>query len=94
MIKLQKINEINTEGEEGKILMMAIAIVELSKGLLRVLTSINEEDIRERKWGGMTHPDDAIKRVVELTNKVYYEKEWKLEQGRIIRDNKINSIMD
>lgn len=84
MIKLQKINEINTQSEEGKILMMAIAI----------LTSVDEDEIKDRKWGGMTHPDDAIKRVVELTNKVYYEEEWKLEQVRIIRDNKINSIID
>jgi hypothetical protein len=42
----------------------------------------------------MTHPDDVIKRISELANKIFYEKEWELERERIKREDKIKSILD
>ena len=84
MINRKTIANINTTTEEGQLLLMAISI----------LTSIKPEDIRSDKWGGMVHPDDALMNVVDLTNKIYYEEEWKAEQIKIMRDNKINSIIN
>lgn len=69
--------------DEGKILIAALS----------VLTSIECKDIREGKWGGMTHPDDALSTLVDLANRIYYEQEWKEEQKRIKRDNKIDDII-
>jgi hypothetical protein len=61
---------------------------------LAILTSINVEDIKDNKWGGMVHPDDALMKVQDLTNQIYYEEEFKAEKKRIMRDNKINSILN
>lgn len=84
MIKWENITEFDGDTPEGKVLLAAIAI----------LSSIECEDIKTNKWGGMVHPDDALKQVVELANKIYYEEEWKLEQERIKRDNTISKILD
>ena len=83
MIKQKNISNINDTTEEGKLLLMAISI----------LTSIKPEDIKSDKWGGMVHPDDALMKVQDLANEIYYEEEWKAEQIKIMRDNKINSIL-
>ena len=83
MINYKNIKDIK-DNEEGKLLLMAIAI----------LTSINSKDIKSNKWGGMIHPDDALMKVQDLTNEVYYEEEWRSEQIKIIRNNKINSIIN
>ena len=80
MINYKTIRDFNDNSPEGKLLLMALAI----------LTSINVED----KWGGMVHPDDALMKVQDLTNQIYYEEEWKGEQIKITRDNKINSIIN
>lgn len=82
MIYADTIRDIN-ESTEGKLLIAAIAI----------LTSIDKEDIREGKWGGMVHPDDAFQRIVDLANRIYYEEEWKIEQVKIKRNDKLNSIV-
>ena len=84
MIEYKRISEFNGNTPEGKLLLSAIAI----------LTSIDVEDIKSNKWGGMTHPDDALEQIVELTNKIYYEDEWNLEQQRIKRDKKISQILN
>ncbi len=84
MIDYKKITDFNGDTPEGKLLLAAIAI----------LTSIDIDDIRNNKWGGMTHPDTAMEQIVELTNKIFYEEEWKLEQERIKRDKKINQILE
>lgn len=84
MIEWQNITELDGDTPEGKVLLSAIAI----------LSSIECKDIKENKWGGMVHPDDALKQVVELANKIYYEEEWKLEQERIKRDNTISKVLD
>ncbi len=84
MIDYKKITDFNSDTPEGKLLLASIAI----------LTSVDHEDIKSCKWGGMTHPDKAMEQIVELANKIFYEKEWKLEQERIKRDNKINSIIN
>jgi hypothetical protein len=84
MIDYKKIGDFNSDIPEGKLLLAAISI----------LTSIDIGDIKNNKWGGWTHPDTAMKQIVELTNKIYYEEEWKLEQERIKRDKKINEILE
>jgi hypothetical protein len=84
MIEWETIRDFDYETPEGKALLAAIAI----------LTSIDCDDIKQNKWGGMTHPDDVIKRISELANKIFYEKEWELERERIKREDKIKSILD
>ena len=84
MIEWTKITEFDKNTPEGKLLLAAISI----------LTSIEEEDIKSGKWGGMTHPDTAMEKIVELANKIYYPEEWRQEQERIKRDNKINNILN
>lgn len=84
MIEWENITEFDSDTPEGKVLLAAISI----------LSSIEYKDIKENKWGGMVHPDDALKQVVELANKIYYEEEWKLEQERIKRDNTISKVLD
>ena len=84
MINLNGINNINTESDEGKLLLAAIAI----------LTSITEGDIKEKKWGGMTHPDRALNQVEDLAMKIFHEEQYDrylLTKGR---DSKINSILN
>ena len=83
MIKQKNISNINDTTEEGKLLLMAISI----------LTSIKPEDVKSNKWGGWVHPDDALMKVQDLTNEIYHEEEYRADQKRIIRDNKINSIL-
>jgi hypothetical protein len=83
MINLKTIRDFNDNSPEGKLLLAAISI----------LTSITPKDIKEDKWGGMVHPDDALERIQDLANKIYYEEEWKGEQIKIMRDNKLNKIL-
>ena len=83
MINLNGISNINTSSDEGKLLLAAIAI----------LTSITQEDITERKWGGMTHPDTALNQVEDLAMKIFHEEEyerWKLSKER---DGKISHLL-
>lgn len=84
MIEWKDITDFNGDTDEGKVLLAAIAI----------LSSIEVDDIKENIWGGMVNPNTAIKQLVDLTNRIYYEEEWKLEQERIKRDLTINKILD
>lgn len=84
MINIKTIRDFSDNSDEGKMLLAALS----------VLTSIECKDIKEQKWGGMTHPDEALQRVIDLANRIYYEEEWKEEQKRIKRDNKINDIIE
>ena len=83
MINLKSIRDFNDNSPEGKLLLAAISI----------LTSINVEDIKDNKWGGMVHPDNALLKIQDIANRIYYEEEWKAEQIKIKRDTKINSIL-
>lgn len=84
MIEHSQLSDINMNSEEGQLLMAAVAI----------LTSIEYKHITSGKWGSNLHPDKAVKQIADLTNKIYYEEEWKAEQQRIERDNKINNILN
>ena len=84
MINKNSISDIDHNEVDGKLLMMALAI----------LTSIDENDIKEKTWGGWVHPDIAFQQVVELANKVYYEEEWKAEEIKRNRNNKLNEILN
>lgn len=79
---INSLRDISSESDEGKILIAAIAI----------LTSINKDDIPS-KWGGMTHPDDALERIVDLANKIWFEKEYNEYKKMKSRDSKISNIL-
>ncbi len=83
MISKNKITDINDISDEGKLLVAALA----------VLTSIDIKDIKNEKWGGMVHPDDALERIQDLANKIFYEEEYNSYLKSKERDNKINSIL-
>ena len=74
MILYENFTEFNQDSIEGKLLLSALAI----------LTSIDEIDIKTKKYGGYTHPDDAFKQVVELANKIYYEFSWTILQSLVL----------
>lgn len=80
---MERFNEASQDTDEGKILLAALAI----------LTSIDKKDIKEGKWGGMVHPDDAFIRVVELANRIFYEEEWKSEEVLRKRSERIDNII-
>ncbi len=83
MINIKKINQI-ADTDEGKVLLAAIAI----------LTSIDEQDIEDNLWGGMVHPDEALEKIVELANKIYFFQEWEAEQISKQRESKLNKIIE
>ena len=83
MIRMEQFKEFSQETDEGKLLLAALAI----------LTSLDKEDIAEKKWGGSTHPDDAFKRVVDIANQVFYEDDWKSEKISRERNNKLSKII-
>lgn len=82
--EFKSISEINTDLVEGKLLIMAMAI----------LTTIDYEDIKKNEYGCGSHPDVVLAKIVELTNKVYYEDEWKSSEVKRNRDVKINKILE
>lgn len=84
MIELNTIRELDDKSDEGKLLIAALAI----------LTSIDTEDINSGKWGGMTHPDDALDQIQDLANKIYFEEEWKAEEKLKKRDKKLINLID
>jgi len=83
MITIKKISEL-PDTEVTKLLVAAVAI----------LTSISEADIEEEMWGGTVHPDEALEKIVELANKVYYFDEWESEEKSKERIEKINKIVN
>ena len=83
MINLNGINNINTSSDEGKLLLAALAI----------LTSITEGDVKEKKWGGMTHPNRALNQVEDLAMKIFHEEDYDRYLLTKRRDNKIHSIL-
>lgn len=83
MIRHKTIKDINDKTMEGKLLLAALV----------VLTQVNKQDISEGIYGGMSHPDDVLRRIVELSNKMYYEEELKIEKKIEKRDRVIDSIL-
>lgn len=69
---------------EGMLLMAALV----------VLTSIDKEDICEGRYGGMNHPDTVMENLWDLTNKIYFEKEYKSFLLTESRNKKINDLID
>lgn len=83
MIRHKTISDIDDKTMDGKLLMAALV----------VLTQVNKQDISEGIYGGMSHPDDVFRRIVELSNKMYYEEELKIEKKIEKRDRVIDSIL-
>ena len=84
MINCKNIREFTDKSDEGKMLLAAISI----------LSSIDIEDIKKNKYGGMSHPDNVLKQIVHLTNLIYFEEEYQRHQEAIKRESKIDSILD
>jgi tRNA G26 N,N-dimethylase Trm1 len=82
MIRIETLKGFTDNSNEGKLLLAALAI----------LTSMTPEEVGP-KWGGSIHPDDALKRVVDLANKIYFEEEYKAEEKLKGRDQKITQIL-
>lgn len=80
---MNSISDFSTDSPEGKLLLAALAI----------LTSIDHRDITNNKWGGMVHPDDALQKVCDLANKIYFEKEYEQYKQSKLRDSKIEQIL-
>jgi hypothetical protein len=83
MITIKNISEL-PDTEVTKLLITAVA----------VLTSISEADIEEEMWGGTVQPDEALEKIVELANKLYYFDEWESEEKSKERIEKINKIVN
>ncbi len=75
-------NNFNTNSDEGKMLLAALSI----------LTSISCDDIKKGMYGGSVSPDNALTKIQDLANKIYYEKEWKIEEIKRQRQEKITKI--
>ena len=83
MIAVKRISEL-PDTEVTKLLVTAVVI----------LTSLHEEDIEEEIWGRTVHPDEALKKIVELANKLYYFDEWEAEEKSKERIHKIDDLLD
>ena len=84
MIQLDTIRQIDDGSDEGKLLIAAIAI----------LTSIQEEDLESNEWGGLVSPDEGIRKIQDLANRIYFKKEWEAQKKSKERDNKIEGILN
>jgi len=83
MITKDRFSLIDTNIDEGKILLAAISI----------LTSIDEEDIKRKRFGGMVSPDQAYQTVVDLANRIFHEFEYKNEKKRKRKESKRNRLI-
>jgi DNA phosphorothioation-dependent restriction protein DptG len=83
MITIKKITDL-PDTEVTKLLVTAVAI----------LTSLHEEDIEEEVWGRTVQPDEALQKIVELANKLYYFDEWEAEEKSKERIDKIDKLFD
>ena len=84
MIQLNTVREIDDQSTEGQLLIAAIAI----------LTSLQQEDIKNNTWGGLVSPDQGLSQIQDLANKIYFEKEWKAEEKSKERNRKIEQILN
>lgn len=83
MIKINTIRGFSDVTDEGKLLLASLA----------ALTSLSTDDIKSGKFGGKSNPDDVIKRITDLANRIYYKEEWEAEELINKRDFKINNIL-
>lgn len=84
MINYDNLSNIDINTNEGQLLISALAI----------LTSLDKQDIDDKKWGGWTHPDKALRQVVDLANRLYHEKEYSDWKKTIERDDKIKNVLN
>ena len=84
MIKTEKFNQIDCDTDEGKLLLAAISI----------LTSIDTEQIKRKRWGGTISPDKAYEQIMDLANRIFYEKEYTIEIKRQRKERKRNRLIN
>lgn len=84
MIQLNTVRDLDDKSNEGKLLIAAIAI----------LTSLQQEDIKNNTWGGLVSPDQGLSQIQDLANKIYFEKEWKAEEKSKERNRKIEQTLN
>lgn len=80
---IKTIRDFSTNSIEGKLLLAALAI----------LTTISEKHLNEKRFGTSTHPDDALKEIVNLANRMYYEEEYKQWKHTEKRNTKIDNLL-
>jgi len=84
MILVKDLTDLDLSTDEGKMLMAAIAI----------LTTIDENHLKESRFGTKSTPYGVIKELSHLSNKMYYEEEYKSYLKSEKRDEKIKNIMN
>jgi hypothetical protein len=84
MIQIDTVREIDDKSQEGMLLVAALAI----------LTSIQKDDINENGWGGLVSPDEGIRKIQDLANRIYYKEEWESQKKSKERDKKIDDVLD
>jgi hypothetical protein len=84
MIKHKELSDIDTSTKEGQLLMAAIAI----------LTSINESHIKSGRWGSTSSPNDAVEKISDLANQMYYAEEYILYKKTMKRESIIDDILN
>lgn len=72
-----------TDNDDGMLLLAAIAI----------LTTINKQNIINNDYGSKACPNEVFDKIQNLANKLFYEEEYKNEQVRLKRENKINKLL-
>lgn len=82
MVTIDKLDQVNLDTEEGKLLLAALSI----------LTSIDKSDIHSEGYGGSSYIGDVMIKVNDIANKVFYEEEWKSYQIIKKREDKLNKI--
>ena len=83
MITISKLHDLNTESDEGKMLLAALA----------VLTSISPEQINSGEYGGTTNPDQVVEKIADLSNYIFSPKEYEANKIKLKRDDTINNII-
>lgn len=83
MILREKFNQIDCDTDEGKLLLAAISI----------LTSIDTDEIKRKRWGGTISPDQAFDQISDLANRIFYEKEYTQEVKRKRKERKRNRFI-
>jgi len=84
MIELKRFREIDINTDEGKIILSAIS----------VLTSVDSEDIKRKRWGGGISPDQAYEQVIDLANRIFFEEEYKTEVKRKRKEKRRSRLIN
>jgi hypothetical protein len=80
----KKFGDINCDTDEEKMLFAALAI----------LTSIECDEILSGKYGGHSYIHDVLDHIREVSNKTFYPEEYEIYEKKVIRNKKINDLLN